>query len=105
MTGSDILPPLAHSTNPLFPNAIVKKPPTNAKYMTRAPKAPAEEKEAKKPASISSLPPAAPKPYVGKNGPVSSYQSHCYGSELTADNRAGAVYEIETEYCCQRCGP
>jgi len=73
MTGSDILPPLAHSTNPLFPNAIVKKPPTNAKYMTKAPKAPAEEKEAKKAAAVSSVPAAPPKPYVGKNGPVSPY--------------------------------
>ena len=75
MTGSDILPPLAHSTNPLFPNAIVKKPPTNAKYMTKAPKAPAEEKEAKKAAAVSSVPPAPPKPYVGKNGPVSLHTS------------------------------
>lgn len=33
LTGSsDILPPLAHSTNPLYPNAIVKRPPnTHAK--------------------------------------------------------------------------
>lgn len=32
LTGSDILPPLAQSTNPLFPNAIVKRPPnTHAK--------------------------------------------------------------------------
>jgi hypothetical protein len=75
MTGSDILPPLAHSTNPLFPNAIVKKPPTNAKYMTKAPKAPAEEKEAKKAAAVSSVPAAPPKPYVGKNGPVSLHTS------------------------------
>lgn len=72
MTGSDILPPLAHSTNPLFPNAIVKKPPTNAKYTTKASKATGEEKEAKKAAAVSSVPPAPPKPYVGKNGPVSS---------------------------------
>jgi len=71
MTGSDILPPLAHSTNPLFPNAIVKKPPTNAKYTTKAAKAPAEDKEPKKAAAVSGTPPAAPKPYVGKNGPVS----------------------------------
>ena len=75
MTGSDILPPLAHSTNPLFPNAIVKKPPTNAKYMTKVPKVPGEEKEAKKAAAVSSVPPAPPKPYVGKNGPVSFHTS------------------------------
>jgi DNA polymerase epsilon subunit 4 len=71
MTGSDILPPLAHSTNPLFPNAIVKKPPTNAKYTTKAAKVPVEEKEAKKTAAATHAAPAPPKPYVGKNGPVS----------------------------------
>jgi hypothetical protein len=73
MTGSDILPPLAHSTNPLFPNAIVKKPPNHAKAVGKSSKATngdekKEEKEAKKAAPI-----AQPiiKPYVGKNGPVS----------------------------------
>jgi DNA polymerase epsilon subunit 4 len=77
MTGSDILPPLAHSTNPLFPNAIVKKPPNNhSKAGPKAGKATSdekkEEKEAKKAAAAANaVPPPPPKPYVGKNGPVS----------------------------------
>jgi len=75
MTGSDILPPLAHSTNPLFPNAIVKKPPNNAKTVGKSSKATSDEKKEEKEAKKAAAPVAQPavKPYVGKNGPVSSH--------------------------------
>jgi DNA polymerase epsilon subunit 4 len=56
---SDNLPPLAPSTNPLFPNAIVKKPPnTHAKTST-----------VPKPALVPKAP-MTPRVVTGKNAPV-----------------------------------
>lgn len=54
---ADDLPPLVPSTNPLFPNAIVKKPPnTHAKS--------SQSKQTDKKA------PSTPKVVTGKNAPV-----------------------------------
>lgn len=87
LTGSDTLPPLAHSTNPLFPNAIVKRPPnTHAKGGTKSTKPNAEEKREKeqrdreekerkererKAAMFSAGPSPQTKPYGAKYTPVS----------------------------------
>ena len=55
----DDLPPLIPSTNPLFPNAIVKKPPNTHAKSTQS-KQPSEKKG-----------PTTPRVVTGKNAPVS----------------------------------
>jgi DNA polymerase epsilon subunit 4 len=108
LTGSDILPPLAHSTNPLFPNAIVKKPSNThsraagvppasgaggGAAATKASKAAAanEEREAREAkererrnAVLHAGPSVQTKPFGAKNAPVSSYSLRGYaaGSKL-----------------------
>jgi hypothetical protein len=57
---SEALPPLALSTNPLFPNAIVKRP-SNTHARGPVPQPP-------KPAP----PPPVPRVHTGKNAPVSA---------------------------------
>lgn len=93
--GSDILPPLTHSTNPLFPNAIVKRPPNTHARAAGAP-APAakaskaaaaaaalEEREAKererRAAILHAGPSAQTKPFGLKNAPVSCLVQYIIG--------------------------
>lgn len=88
ITGSDTLPPLAHSTNPLFPNAIVKRPPnthakagvksatkSNAEEKREREQREREEKEQKererKAALFTAGPSPQTKPYGAKYTPVS----------------------------------
>ena len=90
MPPSDDLPPLVPSTNPLFPNAVVKRPPNTHARVSMKPKPPpvdvvTEEEEATAPGATASAAevvmaaapmvakePSTPKIPGGKNGPVSS---------------------------------
>ncbi len=56
----DDLPPLIPSTNPLFPNAIVKKPPNTHAKSSQSKMSQGSEKKA----------PSTPKVVLGKNAPV-----------------------------------
>ncbi|ORY31650.1 histone-fold-containing protein [Naematelia encephala] len=83
---ADQLPPLTISTNPLFPNAIVKKPPnTHSKGPAAAAKAAAvKEKEKAKDAPAdrveASKGPSTPRLVTGKNAPSTPHSLTTRGS-------------------------
>lgn len=65
VAGHGDLPPLALSTNPLFPNAIVKRP-SNTHARAAVPQPPK--------AAAAPPPPPTPRVHTGKNAPVSFVQ-------------------------------
>lgn len=71
---SETLPPLVPSTNPLFPNAVVKKG-SNTHPKTAVPKPSSTPKQP--------APPVTPKAFTGKNAPVSLHGLRWSGASLT----------------------
>lgn len=89
------LPPLAPSTNPLFPNAIVKRPPnTHARGPVTQP--------TNKPAAA----PATPRVHTGKNAPVGDCNELTDSSRRRKvslpDPRAGASISDRRRRPCPR---
>lgn len=72
MTGADVLPPLTHSTNPLFPNAIVKRAThSHAKVAPRTSKGAAGAGDSAAAAATAGAGPSSQtKPFGAKYAPV-----------------------------------
>lgn len=87
---SETLPPLVPSTNPLFPNAVVKKG-SNTHPKTAMPKPPSTTKQAP--------PPVTPKAFTGKNAPVSIKPSH---AEPPADSEQTTPHGLSTRGSARR---
>ncbi|BEI82840.1 hypothetical protein CcaverHIS002_0307080 [Cutaneotrichosporon cavernicola] len=80
------LPPLALSTNPLFPNAIVKRPPnTHARSAVSQPSKPAQPPP----------PPAPPRVHTGKNAPTTPHALATRSSRRSMNAAAAEPMQID----------